>query len=217
MIEKIVECAKYKVDKGIEQLDTKEMGAVTDIIKDLCEAEYYAKISKAMDESEYGEDYNVDGPIRKFYRGQPRDRMGRFKKTRRGKRMGYMPDMMPMPDEMDLEEYMEMYGMMPTERVMGRMYYPDENDGYTGQVGGNRGDRTSSNYRPSSRYGYSHDEYMDKMSKHEHGTPEDKQKRKELMEERLMDISDMLTDTMEKMSPEEKQMWKQKLNKLINM
>ena len=59
MIEKFTECAKHEVECGIEKLDTKEMGEVADIIKDLCEAEYYAKISKAMDESEYGEDYDM--------------------------------------------------------------------------------------------------------------------------------------------------------------
>ena len=48
MIEKFTECAKHEVECGIEKLDTKEMGEVADIIKDLCEAEYYAKISKAM-------------------------------------------------------------------------------------------------------------------------------------------------------------------------
>ena len=52
MVEKLAECAKCEVEKGIEQLNTEEMGEVTDMIKDLCEAEYYARIAKAMEKSE---------------------------------------------------------------------------------------------------------------------------------------------------------------------
>ena len=92
------------------------------------------------------------------------------------------------------------------------------------------GNRNSSNYRSSgnmsgglnrnssnSRYGYSHDDYMTKMDMYDHTNPEMKQKRKELIDERIDELSDMLTDTIEKMTPEEKQMWKMKMNKLINM
>jgi hypothetical protein len=61
MIEKLSEVAKCELDKGVENIDTKEMGEVAEIIKELSEAEYYAKISKAMDEAEYGEDYDYMG------------------------------------------------------------------------------------------------------------------------------------------------------------
>ena len=82
IIEKLAETTKVELDKGIENVDTKEMGEVADIIKDLAEAEYYAKISKAMDEAEYGEDYDYMGAYdeheRKGYRGQRRDSKGRY-------------------------------------------------------------------------------------------------------------------------------------------
>lgn len=52
MVEKLAECAKCEVEKGIEQLNTEEMGEVTDMIKDLCEAEYYARLAKCMEKSE---------------------------------------------------------------------------------------------------------------------------------------------------------------------
>ena len=41
MIETLTECAKHEFDKGVENIDTKEMGEVIDMIKDLAEAEYY--------------------------------------------------------------------------------------------------------------------------------------------------------------------------------
>ena len=47
--------------------------------------------------------------------------------------------------------------------------------------------------------------------------PSSKEKRKQLINERIDEMSDMLTDTIEKMSPEEQAMWKNKLNKVINM
>ena len=38
MIEKLSECAKSEFDKGIENVNTDEMGKVTDMLKDLAEA-----------------------------------------------------------------------------------------------------------------------------------------------------------------------------------
>ena len=87
MIEKLAESAKMEFEKGIENIDADEMSKVTDMIKDLAEAEYYAKISKAMDEAEYGRDYDEHGAYDepRYYRGQPRDSKGRY--MRRGYEM----------------------------------------------------------------------------------------------------------------------------------
>lgn len=133
MIEKLTECAKHEIDKGIETVDTKEMGEVTDIIKDLSEAMYYRTIVEAMKESEYGEDYDEYGPMddgRRGYRGQPRSQSGRFmsrgdgRRSNRGRggRRGY-------EDEMYYPMTTEMYNMpidylrdMDRE-TMNRMYY----------------------------------------------------------------------------------------------
>ena len=125
MIEKLSECAKVEMDKGIENIDTKEMGEVADMIKDLAEAEYYAKISKAMDESEYGEDYDYMGAYdehdRKGYRGQPRDSRGRYMSRR-----GYMEtkemNKGNSPEEKkakmaELEKYMTELGTDVTEMI----------------------------------------------------------------------------------------------------
>ena len=50
MIEKISECAKCEFDKGIECIDTQEMGEVVDMMKDLSEAMYYRTLTNAMND-----------------------------------------------------------------------------------------------------------------------------------------------------------------------
>ena len=51
MIEKLSECAKEEFEKGIECVDTDEMGKVTDMLKDLAEAMYYRTLTNSMEES----------------------------------------------------------------------------------------------------------------------------------------------------------------------
>lgn len=150
MVEKLSECAKCEMDKGIKQIDAKEMGEVAEIIKELCEAEYYAKISKAMDESEYGEDYDYMGAYdeeRKGYRGQPRSQSGRFmsrgdgRRSNRGRggRRGYdEPMYFTMTPEMYREHDPEYYRDM--DREIGKMYY----SGGSGSSGGSMGGSSSS-------------------------------------------------------------------------
>ena len=48
MIEKLAECAKVELDKGSENVDTKELKEVSEILSELYEAEVQAKISKAI-------------------------------------------------------------------------------------------------------------------------------------------------------------------------
>lgn len=50
MIEKLSECAKSEFDKGIESVNTDEMGKVTDMLKDLAEAMYYRTLTNIMEE-----------------------------------------------------------------------------------------------------------------------------------------------------------------------
>lgn len=237
MKEKLSEAAKHEVEtKSIKDINAKELGEVIDMIKDLSEAEYYAKITKAMEESEYGEDYDKDGPLeqRMYYRGQSRDSMGRFtsgRRGRRGGRRGYEM-MMPMDDVYD-EDYWRQMDVM-----QGKMFYPESrydnnidwnsNDGRRYVIqgsssqggntqiqgsndGGNRGTNSSS------RYGYSHDEYMKEKKMNSGQDEHSKKKRMDKLEEYMNDLSSMAKDMVMDMSPEEKQLWKVKLNKLINM
>lgn len=205
MIEKLSEVTKCELDKGIENIDTKEMGEVADIIKDLAEAEYYAKISKAMDESEYGEDYDYMGAYdeheRKGYRGQPRDSRGRYM-SRRGLR-GYESPMM-MYDDTDWDDMERMRDM---DRVHGRMGY--SGSGSMGSEGGQMSNRMQRDAKEG-RSGQSRRGYME--SKEQGRDKQDKMKELERYTKELSeDVTEMIGDA----SPEEKSMLKQKLSALV--
>lgn len=160
MVEKLAECAKCEVEKGIEQLNTEEMGAVTDMLKDLCEAEYYARIAKSMEKSEddekkeneyflkmLKEEYGDEEGEKRFYSGQPRSRTsGRFMRRGDGRRSnsgrrGY-EEMMPMDYRMDIEGY-KMYPAeywRDVDRASGRMYFSGGgSSGSSGNSGGTSG------------------------------------------------------------------------------
>lgn len=79
----IMECVKTKVNgKGLDNIegkDIEELKAWACIAKDIAEYDYYYHITEAMEDSEYGEDYDENG--RKGYR-RARDSRGRY--MRRG-------------------------------------------------------------------------------------------------------------------------------------
>lgn len=52
MIEKLSETALSEFEKGMECVDTCEMGAVTDMLKDLAEAMYYRTLTTTMQKSD---------------------------------------------------------------------------------------------------------------------------------------------------------------------
>lgn len=215
MIETLTECAKHEFDKGVENIDTKEMGEVIDMIKDLAEAEYYRKISVAMDEAEYGEDYDYMGAYdeyeRKGYRGQRRDSRGRYMRRR-----GYESRMMP---EMD---YDEMERMRDMDRPYGRMGYSGSSmggssssgmsGGSMGSQGGSRGysdgGRGQSSRSENARRGYEESKMM------QDGSPESKKKAMESLESYLKELSEDMTDLVSKMDANEKSMVKNKLQVL---
>lgn len=192
MLEDISETASTELSKGIDQVNTKEMGEVIDMIKDLSEAEknkmeacYYKSVIEAMEESQYGEDYDWEGRMRKGYS--------------RGRRMGYEQPMMQDDRYMD---YMN-----------GRMGY--SNGAYGG---GSRGmSRSGYSQNQNSRFGFSHDEYMKEKSMYNKNNPEDMKKRAVLIEDRMDDLYEMVKEEVKDMTPEEKQMWKSKISGIINI
>ena len=217
LCEKLMDSIKHEFEKDMKSVNTEEMGEAIDMIKDLYEAKkciveacYYKKILEAMEESEYGEDYDWQG--RMGYRGQPRDSMGRY--TRRGGRgrRGYEEPM--MYDEMyPMEQYRDM------DMGSGRMYFADSSGSQGGgrsqsggQGGGSRGGRGG-----SSRYGFAYDQYMEKRDQHSKSSPEENSKRIELLNDFIEDLEDMAKTVVRDMSPEEKQVWKIKLNKLTSI
>jgi hypothetical protein len=53
MIEALTEAACEELEQDLKCVDTKELGEVVDMIKDLAEAEYHSLIAKEMKEGEY--------------------------------------------------------------------------------------------------------------------------------------------------------------------
>lgn len=101
MEEKLTEIALCEINKGIECVNTAEMGAVIDMIKDLACAEKEAREAKEMEkeeedekkENEYflkmlKEEYGEDEGERRFYDNYRYKRSGRFAPKGRG---SYMP------------------------------------------------------------------------------------------------------------------------------
>ena len=202
MLENVSEAASTELSKGTEHVNTKEMGEVVDMIKDLSEAEknkwqscYYKSIVEAMEDAEYGEDYDWAGPDEDRMGYPMRDSRGRFT-SRRGYR-GY--------DSRSRRNYEDMMYDPRHDKIMyDQMGYSN------GAYGGGRRGQTSN---VGSRYGYSHDEYMEKKSSMQANDP----KRAKMIEERMDDLYGMFKEEVQDMTPEEKQMWKTKLNRIINL
>ena len=219
MIEKLTECAKAEMDKkGIEELDAEEFSKVTDMLKDLSEAMYYRTITVAMEESEYGEDYDYEG--RKGYRGQRRDSRGRYM-SNRGRR-GYESYMMPEMDWDDMEYQRDM-----DRNSHNRMYYTDgsmsgsssmgggQSSGSMSSSSGNRGYSDGNRDMREGRSGQSRRGYMESKEMHKGNSAEDKQQKMKELEHYMKDLSEDVTEMITEMSPEEKSLMKQKMQVLM--
>lgn len=240
MEEKLTEIALCEINKGIECVNTAEMGAVIDMIKDLACAEKDAREAKEMEkeeedekkENEYflkmlKEEYGDEEGEKRFYSGQPRSRTsGRFMRRGDGRRRGYeeppyyhmTPDMMR---EHDPEYWRDM------DRRTGKMYYTDANmtgnaPTTTGNSGNVRG--YSDGYADGmkdgrksgeSRYDMARRGYEEKKEMHKGNTPEDKQAKMKSLESYMRELSEDLTGAIEGASNEEKTMLKSKLQTLV--
>ena len=216
MIEKLTKCAEMELEKGIDKIDSEEMGEVTDMIKDLAEAEYYAKISKAMDEAEYGEDYDYMGAYdeheRKGYRGQRRDSRGRYMSRR-----GY-----EMPMMMYDEDWDEMERMRDMDRPYGRMGYSSGGSSMGGsssmsggQSNGSMGSQGGSRGYSESRYDRARRGYEESKAMHKDNSAESKQMKMKSLEDYMKSLAEDVTDMVNDMSPEEKSLMKQKMQVLM--
>lgn len=144
MCEKLMDSINYELDKGIENVDTKELGEAIDMVKDLYEAKkemyeacYYKQIMEAMEEHDFEDEEEIMDEGRRGYRGQPRSQSGRFmsrgdgRRSNRGRggRRGYEEPMyFTMTPEMYREHDPEWYRDMDREE-MGRMYYSGGSSG----------------------------------------------------------------------------------------
>lgn len=221
--ETLVGEVKHQISNGIEQVDTKEMSEVIDMIKDLSEAKekiikacYYEQIMEAMEESEYGEDYDEDGPMeRKFYRGQPRSKTsGRYMRRGDGRRRGYEETM----------GYEEVYPLRDMDReTMGRMYYSGGNSSSGmssgSSSGGSMASGSSRNYSErdmrEGRSGQSRRSYMESKEMNKGNSAEEKQHKMKELDKYMKELSEDITEMISDSSPEEKSMLKSKMQTLM--
>lgn len=211
----MAECLKAKVEgmgiDNIEGQDLVELGMWVDIIKDIACYDKDMKIIEAMEEAEdseesmkYIEMYEDYPEMRKGYRGQPRDAMGRYtsRRGRRGGRMGYEePPYYHMTPEMYKEHEPEYWRDMDRERL-GKMYYTEPH------MGGmeNMPMRDAREGRAGmKRKGYMESKEMGKEK------AEKMKNLEEYMKELSMDVTEMISDA----SPEEKSMLKSKMQTLL--
>lgn len=223
--EKLAEAIRCEFDKGIENVNTAEMGKATDMLKDAAEAEYYARIAKAMEDAEkedeesqkytlkqlkeqYGED---DG--RRYYDNYRYMRTGRFAPKGRGTympRRGYeTPIEYHMTPEMYREHDPEYYRDM--DRDMGRLYYTET--GMSGNTGNSS--RTGMRDGREGRSGMSRRSYMQTKEMHPDNSQESKQAKMKELEKYMGELSGDITEMIAGASNEEKTMLKAKLQTLM--
>lgn len=204
-IHKMVECLTEKtlseLDKGIENVNVEEMSEAADMIKDLCEAEYYAVIVKAMkkadeEEEEYDKEllrslkaeYGEESG-RRFY-DHYRYANGRFAPKGHGTyRRGY-------EEPPYYHMYPEAEHMRDMDRDYGKMYYtePMNESGY---------DRAKRNYTETKEM-------------HKANTPEDKEHKMKSLDSYTKELASDITGMVADMSAEEKNLLRTKLSTLVS-
>ena len=201
MIEKLSECAKCEIDKGIENIDPCEMGQVTDMMKDLAESMYYRTLMKSMEESSADETMEMFerlGDGRRFYDNY-RYSNGRFAPKGRGTRRGYdEPPYFHMTPEM----YRGMEHDRDIDRNYGRMYYTEP-----ATSGMNM---TESGYDKAKRH------YTETKEMHKANTAEDKEHKMKSLENYMKELSGDITELLTDMTAEERTMLQSKLSTLVS-
>lgn len=169
-MEKLSKYACEEACKSVEEIDAKELGEAVDMVKDLAEAEYYARISKAMEEAEkedeeeakrimreMKEQYGDEEGERRFYDNYRYKRSGRYAPKGRGSyvgRRGYEQPMYHMP--LDMYHNYSAEEMRDMDRMDGRMYFPNDGGGNMGgsRSGGSMGGNSGNMGGGSSSRGY---------------------------------------------------------------
>lgn len=210
--EKLTKTVTQHLEESIKDADTQETGAVIDMIKDLAIAKektikcmYYEQLMEAMSGSEYGEDYDEDGP--RYYRGRSA-RTGRF--VHRGYEEHMMRDMDKGEGRMyyageDARSYTgaTVSGGMSTGGMNSRGY----EEGY--EEGHRKGYREAASSYDHARKGYEESKEMEKQG----GS---KEKKLQALNEYLNTITEDLAEKMQNMDSQEKTVLKNKLQAFQN-
>lgn len=211
-IHKMQECLTEKAvsefEKGIENVDTSEMGQVVDMIKDLAEAEYRSIISKAMkkadeEEEEYDKEllrslkaeYGEESGRR--YYDQYRYANGRFAPKGHGTRRGYEePPYYHMP-----VNYNDMEYMRDMDKSRGKMYYSEPIAPHVSE----------SNYDRAKRH------YTETKEMHSGITTEDKEQRMKALDKYIKTVTnEIIKIVSDNATAEEKNLIKSNINNLVS-
>lgn len=210
-IHKMIECLTEKtlceLDKGVENVNTEEMGEAVDMIKDLCEAEYKAVIVKSMkkadeEEEEYNkellralkDEYGEEGGRR--YYDEYRYANGRFAPKGRGIRRGYTePPYYHMP-----VNYNDMEYMRDMDKDRGKMYYSEP---ITPHV-------SESNYDRAKRH------YTETKEMHKGASTEDKEHKMKALDMYIRELSGDISELLNDMTPDERNLLRTKMSNLAS-
>ena len=204
MIECLTEKALGELDKGVENVNTEEMGEAVDMIKDLCEAEYKAVIVKPMkkadeEEEEYNKEllrtlkaeYGEEGG-RRYYDEYRYKTTGRYAPKGKGTYVGRRGYEEP--------PYMHMYPERDMDREYGRMYYTEPTATHTSESGYDRAKRM----------------YTETKEMHKANTPEDKEHKMKSLDSYTKELASDITGMVADMSAEEKNLLRTKLSTLVS-
>ena len=226
-IHKMQECLTEKAvnefEKGIENVDTSEMGEVVDMIKDLAEAEYHSIISKAMkkaDEEKEEHDkellkalkaeYGEEGG-RRFYDSYRYMRTGKYAPKGKGSyigRRGYIepPYLHMYPDYSDYDDMGKLTDMRDMDRGLGRMYFAEPVSGTT----------PSDMEMPESNYDRAKRNYTETKEMHKNNTPEDKEHKMKALDGYIKELGGDITQLIGDMTAEEKNLLRSKMSTLVS-
>lgn len=232
MIECLTEKALCELDKGVENVNTEEMGEAVDMIKDLCEAEYKAVIVKSMkkadeEEEEYNkellkaleDEYGEEGG-RRYYDEYRYMRTGRYAPKGKGSyvgRRGYEepPYWHRYPGDMTDMDYDSMERMRDMDRLSrGRMYYTNMSD-CMGMIDQPRSGSSTERDMREGRSGISRKHYMETKEQHKANTQQDKDAKMQSLDEYMRELSADMTELLTDMTPEERTMLKSKMSVLM--
>lgn len=209
LTDKLMAC----LDAGFDQADANEVGLVVDMIKDLCDAKekavkglYYKQIMEAMDESDYGEDYDEDGPV-KYYRG-------RSSRTGRYVHRPYTKMMERDVDRDDGKMYYTDYVGDTNAYVPNGRYYTGSSMGNSN--GGAMGNSGGSSRSYESRYDRTRRSYQETKEMNPGDSDKEKDAKVKSLDEHLTTLQEDFKELVPKMDRQEKVLMKNRLQEMQN-